>query len=54
MPEAAPHREQCERNANAYQTLGGEQARFLEWPITALVYITARLKCWCKATSPVW
>ena len=43
MPEAARHREQCERNARAYQTLGGEQARFLEWPITTLFYIAVHL-----------
>ena len=26
MPAAASHREQCERNVKAYDTLGGEQA----------------------------
>ena len=43
MPDAARHREQCERNAKAYETLGGEQASFFEWPITTLFYIAVHV-----------
>jgi hypothetical protein len=39
VPDAGLHREQCKRNAKAYETLGGEQAAYLEWPVTTLFYI---------------
>jgi len=43
VPAAASHREQCERNVKAYDTLGGEQAAYFEWPVTTLFYTGVHL-----------
>ena len=43
MPAAASHREHCERNVKAYDTLGGEQAVYFEWPVTTLFYTGVHL-----------
>ena len=40
---SARRREQCERNVKAYDTLGGEQAVYFEWPVTTLFYTGVHL-----------
>jgi len=43
VPKAKEHRDQVERNARFYVSLGQDQSPYIEWAITALFYIAVHV-----------